>query len=142
MFLEGSGTTGCHGQIHAHPGLAYRYGWLIHSWVDEPSEVPCKTRDGWMWLLDDGTREPLTEAEKDEWFLATGLKWRRLGIAIHTGKMCTVTLGTGFVDHGKLTKVREDSAGVVVVTLDGSQPWRLENNATIEFEERENRNER
>lgn len=131
----GSGTTGCHGRIHANPGLAYRMGWLVHGWVDDPSEVPVMTYShGWVYLLPDGSIRPLTKTELDEWMLATGLKWRRRDIAPHVGRMCTVRLGTGFVDHGKLTKVREDSAGVVVVTLDGQQPWRLENDAQIEFE--------
>lgn len=36
--LCGSGTTGCHGLVHAHPELAYECGLLVHSW-DDPREV-------------------------------------------------------------------------------------------------------
>ncbi|WEV72128.1 hypothetical protein [Bifidobacterium sp. ESL0790] len=134
MRVCGSGTTGCHGRIHAHPGMAYRLGWLVHEWVEDPSEVPCKTcRHGWVFLEKDGTMRPLTKPELDEWLLATGLKWRREDIGPHVGDMCSVTLGTGFRDFGKLTGVKEDSSGVVVVTLDHTQPWRLEDNATINF---------
>lgn len=132
----GSGTTGCHGRIHAHPGLAYRMGWLVHDWVEDPGEVPVKTAaHGWVFLEHDGTMRPLTRTELDEWLLATGLKWHREDIGPHIGSMCTVTLGTGFEDHGMLTKAEEASDGVVVVTLDSSQRWRLEDNATIEFTE-------
>jgi hypothetical protein len=28
----------CHDFAHAHPALAYRNGWLVHSW-DDPAEV-------------------------------------------------------------------------------------------------------
>lgn len=39
IVLCGTGTTGCHGWVHAHPELAYAHGWMVHSW-DDPESVP------------------------------------------------------------------------------------------------------
>jgi hypothetical protein len=50
----GSGTTGCHGYMHAHPAESYERGWSVHSW-DDPAEVPVLTAQGWMQLNDDGS---------------------------------------------------------------------------------------
>lgn len=39
----GSGTTGCHGYIHAHPDEACVKGWTVKSWDDEravPVDLP------------------------------------------------------------------------------------------------------
>lgn len=53
ILLCGSGTTGCHGFIHAHPEFAYAQGWLLHSWEEHPDRVPVNTfAHGWV-LLDD-----------------------------------------------------------------------------------------
>ena len=35
----GSGTTGCHGYIHANPAEATRWGWTVKSW-DDPAITP------------------------------------------------------------------------------------------------------
>lgn len=51
--LCGSGTTGCHGYVHAHPKESYENGWLVHSW-DDPLNVPVKTFHGWMLLTEAG----------------------------------------------------------------------------------------
>jgi hypothetical protein len=41
VLVCGSGTTGCHGWIHAHPTHSYATGWLIrHGSDEEPSEIP------------------------------------------------------------------------------------------------------
>lgn len=40
--LCGSGTTGCHGWVHANPAQAYEQGWLVKSWQN-PAEVPILT---------------------------------------------------------------------------------------------------
>lgn len=48
----GSGTTGCHGWIHANPAEAYARGWSVKS-TDDPAVVPSTH---WRWgpvLLDD-----------------------------------------------------------------------------------------
>lgn len=51
ILLCGSGTTGCHGWVHAHPAAAYRMGWLVHNW-QTPEHTPLYSHDhGWI-LLD------------------------------------------------------------------------------------------
>ena len=58
LTLCGSGTTGCHGWVHAHPTLAYRLGYLVHM-NDEPTTQPVYyQRHGWQRLDPDGTRQP------------------------------------------------------------------------------------
>ena len=40
IHLCGSGTTGCHGWVHANKqGDVYEHGWLLRSW-DDPAKVP------------------------------------------------------------------------------------------------------
>ena len=39
ILLCGSGTTGCHGWVHANPKLARKLGLAVHRWED-PREVP------------------------------------------------------------------------------------------------------
>lgn len=55
VCLCGSGTTGCHGWVHANPELAYSHGYLVHAW-DDPRKVPV---DHYKWgkcyLWSDGT---------------------------------------------------------------------------------------
>lgn len=48
----GSGTTGCHGYIHAHPKESYRKGWSVRSW-DDPAATPFEHPDFGPVLLDD-----------------------------------------------------------------------------------------
>jgi hypothetical protein len=67
ILLCGSGTTGCHGWVHAHPAESYRNGWLVRS-TNYPDEMPVMDhRHGWVLLDNDGhwtpTNEP-TESEK------------------------------------------------------------------------------
>lgn len=58
----GSGTTGCHGWIHANPGEAQRLGWSVSAYA-EPSEVPVLLRQfGWVLLDDLGGWSYATEA--------------------------------------------------------------------------------
>lgn len=55
ISLCGSGTTGCHGWVHADPQLAYEHGYLVHSWQD-PRQVPVDHHEwGECYLWDDGT---------------------------------------------------------------------------------------
>jgi hypothetical protein len=50
----GTGTTGCHGWIHAHPAEAYRLGFLVKSGQD-PALVPVQHfKFGLVYLDDDG----------------------------------------------------------------------------------------
>lgn len=39
ILLCGSGTTGCHGWVHANPLKAYQDGWMLKSW-QKPEEEP------------------------------------------------------------------------------------------------------
>ncbi|MBW3088804.1 HNH endonuclease [Bifidobacterium sp. 82T24] len=54
----GTGTTGCHGWVHAHPAEAYRLGLLVRMGRD-PSETPMlryarSDRPQWVMLNDNG----------------------------------------------------------------------------------------
>lgn len=58
LQLCGSGTTGCHGWVHAHPKRAYQLGYLVHTGKD-PATIPVYYRTGgWQQLNADGTRTP------------------------------------------------------------------------------------
>src|SRR5690242_16135926 len=46
LTLGGSGTTGCHGWVEAHPTEAAADGFRVPSWAD-PAEWPVKTWRGW-----------------------------------------------------------------------------------------------
>jgi 5-methylcytosine-specific restriction endonuclease McrA len=56
ILLCGSGTTGCHGWVHAHPKEARKHGWILRSW-DTPREAPVETMRGLMLLDDHGGME-------------------------------------------------------------------------------------
>ena len=58
-LLCGTGTTGCHGWITAHPDEAYADGWAVRrNSLDLPSEVPIRLLSGALIALhDDGTRQ-------------------------------------------------------------------------------------
>lgn len=45
ILLCGSGTTGCHGWVHAHPAESYDNGWMVRSYQD-PKSVPVRYWDG------------------------------------------------------------------------------------------------
>lgn len=63
LQLCGSGTTGCHGWVHAHPARAYRLGYLVHTGKD-PATIPVYYRTGgWQQLNKDGTRHPCPPPE-------------------------------------------------------------------------------
>ncbi|RSN65449.1 HNH endonuclease [Amycolatopsis sp. WAC 04182] len=50
----GSGTTGCHGWIHANPAESYANGWSVKS-TQDPATVPFKHwLHGWVLPDDDG----------------------------------------------------------------------------------------
>ena len=53
ILLCGSGTTGCHGYVHAHPETAYENGWMVRSWQDQ-LDVPVRTWHGLVYLTSDG----------------------------------------------------------------------------------------
>ncbi|MEU0468949.1 hypothetical protein ABZ215_33510 [Amycolatopsis sp. NPDC006131] len=53
----GSGTTGCHGAIHASPARAYENGWSVRS-TDHPLTRPVLRRGEWVLLDDAGGYTP------------------------------------------------------------------------------------
>ncbi|WP_303168555.1 hypothetical protein [Bifidobacterium dentium] len=63
IVLCGSGTTGCHGWIHAHVAEARRNGWIVPV-GSEPASTPVRDWTGrWQLLLPDGTARTLTPGE-------------------------------------------------------------------------------
>jgi len=62
ILLCGSGTTGCHGWVHANVLLSYKQGWLIHSWHSS-TEVPILVRGRGLLLNIEGQIETMNEAE-------------------------------------------------------------------------------
>ena len=62
VLLCGSGTTGCHGWVHANPALAYATGLMIHSWHD-PASVPARYWSGWFILTIEGRKMEISESE-------------------------------------------------------------------------------
>lgn len=56
ITLCGSGSTGCHGYVHAHPWESYEQGWMIRRLgSDDPEMVPIKLDGGMVFLTDDGS---------------------------------------------------------------------------------------
>lgn len=50
ILLCGSGTTGCHGWVHAHPALAYEMGWMLRSWqTAEAHPVAYRVGQAFVW---------------------------------------------------------------------------------------------
>ena len=63
ILLCGSGTTGCHGFVHANPAASRASGWIVRSGFD-PATVPVLFPDGSWWrLLEDGTKELVRAAD-------------------------------------------------------------------------------
>lgn len=60
----GTGTTGCHGYVHAHPAESYANGWLVRSTTD-PADAPIRTYRGWMILTPDGGWRKYTKGADD-----------------------------------------------------------------------------
>ncbi|MFI0469270.1 HNH endonuclease [Saccharopolyspora sp. 5N102] len=52
LLLCGSGTTGCHGWVESYRIIAYRHGWLLHSW-QLALDTPVRIHDRGLVLLDD-----------------------------------------------------------------------------------------
>ena len=40
IMLCGSGTTACHGWVHAHPSVARAHGWLASRYGLDPGDTP------------------------------------------------------------------------------------------------------
>lgn len=52
ISLCGSGTTGCHGWVHASPAKSRDLGLIVPSWA-EPDEMPVRTWHGLVLLTND-----------------------------------------------------------------------------------------
>ncbi len=65
VLLCGSGTTGCHGWVHAHPKAARAVGLVIPAAgrirAGDVPAIPVKTFQGWRLFDDLGGSEPVHE---------------------------------------------------------------------------------
>lgn len=61
ISLCGSGTTGCHGQVEAHPAAARESGMSVSRNGRRPEHVPVLTWRGWLLLTNDGQAIPVDE---------------------------------------------------------------------------------
>lgn len=73
VLLCGSGTTGCHGWVHANPTRAIAVGLIVPTWVREIALVPVPTVSGWRRLHADGTAEDVIETVARELMAMAGL---------------------------------------------------------------------
>lgn len=76
VLLCGSGTTGCHGWVHANPRAARALGYIIPALRSalDPEVVPMWTfAHGWLQLNDRGTSTRLREAEARELLAVFGM---------------------------------------------------------------------
>lgn len=64
LLLCGSGTTGCHGWVHAHPAEAYEAGLMVRRLgVQTCEDVPVLAHHGLVRLLPDGTTHLTSKKE-------------------------------------------------------------------------------
>lgn len=56
----------CHAWVTAAPSRSCAYGWSVRSTV-APAAMPVLRRGVWVWLLEDGSVEPLDFQELAEW---------------------------------------------------------------------------
>lgn len=66
IHVCGSGTTMCHGFIHANPARSYACGWSVRGSMD-PKDMPALLRgrygQAFMWLRDDGSKDAVEMAD-------------------------------------------------------------------------------
>lgn len=67
--LCGSGTTGCHGWVHAHPSRAYQLGYLVHMGKNPATQPVYYQRHGWQRLTQQGERLPSDPPEGQESYI-------------------------------------------------------------------------
>ncbi|MCD7100463.1 hypothetical protein [Pseudoclavibacter sp. 13-3] len=105
VLLQGTGTTGVHGWVHAHPASARLLGYLVPSWGD-PAVWPVWRYDGlgrrgWCRQLPDGylERVPVDAVVR---FHSTGADATKAGDAlvgaIGEARALVARLGGDFVD--------------------------------------------
>lgn len=73
VLLCGSGTTGCHGWVHANPTRAIAVGLIVPTWVRDIALVPVLTVSGWRRLHTDGTHEDVIHTVARELMAMAGL---------------------------------------------------------------------
>ena len=76
ILLCGSGTTGCHGYVHAYPANARANGWILPALRKpplDPCEVPVLYVDGWHLLTEEGLRVRVPESRAIELMEEMGL---------------------------------------------------------------------
>ena len=79
VLLCGSGSTLCHGWVHANPAAARAAGWIVATWVKDPGDVPVQKWTGqefglqWCRLDDDGLAWVMSPQE-------AGRRMRALGV--------------------------------------------------------------
>jgi len=55
ITLCGTGTTGCHGWVHAHPAAATASGWMRSRYARQPYSLPVlHWQQGWVTLTPEG----------------------------------------------------------------------------------------
>jgi hypothetical protein len=66
LHVCGSGTTGCHGLIHANPLKSYANGWSVRGALtpaDMPALIHTPLGRIYVWLRDDGSWDPVDFTE-------------------------------------------------------------------------------
>jgi hypothetical protein len=77
ITLSGSGTTGTHGQVHANPEIATRYGFIVPTGLN-PERVPIRLADqygrrAWHLLNWEGSTTLLSPGEALQTMRALGV---------------------------------------------------------------------
>lgn len=66
ILLCGTGTTGCHGWVHAHPERSRELGYMVSMSEDRPETVPVYSmRHKWILLDAEGGWTPTDDPEAD-----------------------------------------------------------------------------
>ncbi|TDW30993.1 hypothetical protein EDD25_2781 [Cryobacterium psychrophilum] len=72
VLLCGSGTTGCHGWVHAHPQQSREHGYIVRTHVPDPATIPVligavrQSGNYWALLTDLGGIVRITSTEAQE----------------------------------------------------------------------------
>jgi hypothetical protein len=80
VLLCGSGTTGCHGQVHSHPVYARATGYIIPTWVKDVSAIPILVAEPftplaqWVLLSENGQRSPIEYGTAQELLALNGIR--------------------------------------------------------------------
>lgn len=68
----------CHDWCHANPTKAYASGWIVRAnsrvTPADMGDIPARSRDNWVLLLDDGGKRPIREAIAVELLTVFGIR--------------------------------------------------------------------